>query len=863
MKRIAKSGFLFLIYIPIIIFALSCGCSSRREGKTFVIPYEVTRKEWLNGAGTHNIPKEVMGRSIDFIKVDKRTVWLGLRDYGIAQYSMGKRKWRLMPIKWPKEIVVLGIEKVANNLYVGTSGPGLWKYDLGNPGAGWKLLDNPLGIQSNEVNSIALINNSVWTTTFDGLYKYDIRRGEFTREKKGKIFGSCRFGNEYWAAEHFQDGKLSLLLYDASTGKKKGKWETISYRSAQFINSTADYVIIGSDKGFLVFDKRAQKYKDMLAPEKFPNFTIWTVAMHDGGYLGATDGGLVYFNPSDNEWLLINAADGLPKGRIISVGSVEGTIFLGMEKGAFVMDSKLWGQMKTLARKEDSLGVGDENGMVADGGGKIVAGHGDLQNWVHLTIDNGMVNNRVNAILPVGDEIWLATALTALSRISLKDMRIKNYLFPKDVKRGVPQTASVQELAQDGDLIWHGGYAYYGAFSRSKEKWMKGPYPIKGDINKDVEALWTGSKQVWVGMRKQGIRVLDKKSGKWTDYPGDYFTLSPLMTDIVYAEGAFWISSDTGLRRFSEENGRFITVPIDAMDIETMVADGDILWMGSREKSEFPGPKNTGIFKLNLTTHHFVKFNEVPGACGRYVNKVFSDGPYIWIAARERLSRYNRLSGEWTSYSAADGLEAGDVLSVAVSADNLLVGTDNGLYIKPTFEFDDPGDKTLYRRAWQFEKDGDFSKAVGLYEELIKHIPGAKGDKIRYRMARCMEKAGNSATALIVYEKLLEKHPLLLLDLESVFATRYGFDVYLDRVGSLMKTFKPKSREWFLCRAFTENLDMPLKHYALKFEDDKDYEKAARFWRRLLSKTENEEVKKQAKRHLNSLEQKNRISQAK
>ncbi len=847
--------YLIIIVLTAAVFAFSGGCKSRREGKTLVIPYEIKRAEWISEAETRDIPEEVMSRRVDVVKPSHGYVWFGLRDYGVAGYDTVKKSWGLYPIKWPKEIAIWGIEFDGRNIYAGSSGPGLWRYDLKNTGQGWVRLDNSLGLKANEVNSVAQRGKSLWTTTFDGLYRYDIESKKFERAEKGMFFGAAAFGSELWAFEATSSGRIRLFSYDTETGRKNGEWtsEPIQGRHTMAVNK--EEVMLPTIKGYMSFDKRARKFELHEAPADFPNFLTRRIIPYDTGYLIVTDTNIVYFDPSKREWLKIDSEIGLPKSNPTCVGVSGGRIFLGMEKGAAIIEPKLWKQMKNLAR--ENCGAPDDK-VLASIAGRIEAGDRNIHNWLHFTVEDGLLHNRVSAILPADNEVWIGTEMAGVSHLNLKSMKINNLYFP-GAGRG---QAAVMELARDGDNIWHGGYSFYGAFNRTGKRWTKGPYPVKGELGTNIEAVWADADQVWIGVRKQGIRVLDKATGKWTEYAGDYFTLSPLNTDIVKAKGAIWVASDIGLRRFDASSDRFTAIPMPVIDIETMSAEGDTLWLGAREKSGVPGPNNTGLHKLNLETHHYVRLSGVPGACGGYVNKVFADGPYVWVAAQECLSRYDRLKGAWTSYGAESGLEAGNVLSVSVGADNLFVGTDSGLYIRPVVQFESQAARELYVKAWKLEHEEDYQGAALLYKNLLAKLPPKKEDMIRYRLARCLELSGKDGPALVQYEQLLERNPLLLLDLEGIYSKAYGFDSYIKTVESLSASLKPGAGGHALCKAHIQYLEMPLEHYAVSYEKSGDAENAEKYWSLLLDITESTESKKKAKRHLAELDQKNRLSRS-
>ncbi|MFC1474683.1 tetratricopeptide repeat protein, partial [bacterium] len=465
---------------------------------------------------------------------------------------------------------------------------------------------------------------------------------------------------------------------------------------------------------------------------------------------------------------------------------------------------------------------------------------------------DGLLNDKISAILPVGDSVWLGSHIFGLTKLSLTDLGIENFTYESSEKK-VAYSAITSELVLDDNIIWYGGYGFHGRFNIADEEWMEPPQRIAEDFQHNIEALHVERDKVWMGVRKEGFRVLDRASGEWKRYQSSYLDISPFLTDIKRVGDTLFFSMDTGLKRYSEKNNSFRRVDVSVFDIESMSPDGSDLWLGSRERSMTAGSNNTGLYRYNTKTCHLTSFNTLPDSRGTHVNKVVTDGPFVWVASGQGLERFCRLTGEWDSYTFGESLATDDVYTLAISGNTLLFGTDNGLFIKTIRQFDSEEDAELYRQAWHAEKAGDSAGAAEIYSTLASVLPRKEADYILYRRARCLESAGNSARALAIYEKLLVDYPLLLADIETVYSSAHGMDTYLQKLQALESGYPEGSRERALCSAYLKNIDVSLKLLASRMERSGNKEKAIKYWKLVSRVTEKPDLKKEAQKKTRSL----------
>ena len=836
--------------------ALGCaGCSKRRPpGEKLQIEYSVARPDLITSEGVRGIPEDLAGVRTDSVRVCGNTVWFGLYNKGLAGYDRGSGSWSLVPVEYPKnrELVIVDIQCDAGKVYAAVSSLGI--VILVTESGKVELHRNPAGDESNYYRKIARTGNTLWAAGDGGLYTFDVSRKTFSLDESSFCWSLFKWNGNPWAlCRENESERLFVKNLNIYARRRNEGWELPPLDLPIITLFPAeDSLAAPTLNGIAVFKRGAKAAELSTPPEEFPRFLTTSGIRYGDGFMLGTQSGLVYYNQAKNKWLYLDTAAGMRSGRVICLDTAGDEIYVGTEGGPFIIRSGMLEEMFYLAGQS---GAGGRRAEILAAEEITARRNPPTSSWVRLTTKDGLPSDWIVAILPVEDDVWIGTRMSGLTRLSTADMKIENYQYRGKGKQLDP-TMPVSELARDGDVLWHAGYQYYGRFSLSGRKWLEHPKSI-GDWNlPDADALYVDHQVALLGVRKEGLRILDRSTGRWEKYKASFLDISPFITDIVRAGDSLILSMDTGLRRYKIDDGTFKAVEAGVFDVESLSADGDNLWIGARERSSAAGPKNTGLYRYNLRTRHLTAFNTVPGVRGAQVNKVAADGPFIWVASKQGLERYCRLSGEWRSYTAAEGLSANNFFTLAVQGNSLFVGTDNGLFVKTIRQFDTPAQADLYQRAWKAEAKKDFNESASLYMKLAACLPAREADLVRYRAAACLEKAGKPAEAMAVYEKLLADHPLLLLDIESVFSTSYGMDTYLRKVEELKKSSPAGSRERALCAAHLENIDISLKTLARIMERNGNLKKAVKYWKLTSMKTGKEDLRKEALANLRELRKK-------
>jgi signal transduction histidine kinase/streptogramin lyase len=192
---------------------------------------------------------------------------------------------------------------------------------------------------------------------------------------------------------------------------------------------------------------------------------------------------------------------------------------------------------------------------------------------------------------------------------------------------------------------------------------------------------------LWFGTWGRGLNRFDRRTGRFKAYwhdPADSASLSHdnILSLLIDHGGTLWAGTDDGLNRLDARTGRFTVFRPKSGLIESRWyrvlaegADGSI-WLGTYTQ---------GLQRLDVRTGEIVAYKNDPKVRGSLssnrVNALCVDhAGTLWVGTQNGLNRFDRNTGEFTTFGERDGLPNNAVEGILEgSADRLWLSTGNGL----------------------------------------------------------------------------------------------------------------------------------------------------------------------------------------
>ena len=192
---------------------------------------------------------------------------------------------------------------------------------------------------------------------------------------------------------------------------------------------------------------------------------------------------------------------------------------------------------------------------------------------------------------------------------------------------------------------------------------------------------------LWFGTWGGGLNRFDRRTGRFTAYRHDPADAASLSDDYVLSllidhRGILWAGTNDGLNRLDARSGRFTHFRWKSGSLESRWyrvlaegADGSI-WMGTYTQ---------GLQRLDVRTGEIVAYRSGPKVRGSLsnnrVNALFVDrAGTLWVGTQDGLNRFDRNTGEFTTFGERDGLPNNAVEGILEdAAGNLWLSTGNGL----------------------------------------------------------------------------------------------------------------------------------------------------------------------------------------
>jgi len=314
---------------------------------------------------------------------------------------------------------------------------------------------------------------------------------------------------------------------------------------------------------------------------------------------------------------------------------------------------------------------------------------------------NSLSNNRVKAIIEDKNSmLWIGTDHGGLNKYDIVKRKFTHYKKNETDPNSLNSNRIITLLEDGNGIIWIGtDDGGLNRFDPEKEKfthYKNDPEDLTTICDNEVSALYEDYKgRLWAGT-KAGLNLFHPEQGNFTRYVYDPDNDNSLSNNRIYVihedlSGNFWIGTDNGLNRFEapqvEKNGnikftRYFNDPADTNslsnnDVFSICEDSrGNLWIGT----------GMGLSKYNRETDSFISYTKKHGLKSGTIYGLLEDNlGMIWLSTINGLSQFNPVTGEFRNYDVRDGLQSNEFSRGAAycktRAGQLMFGGINGFNV--------------------------------------------------------------------------------------------------------------------------------------------------------------------------------------
>ena len=629
--------------------------------------------------------------------VDEDAVWF-TSDFGVLRYDKVKDTWQHFTMKDGLASDDLDKIDVSDKAVwiIAMTGQELNRYDKKT--GTWKIVRQPDRRDERErLRGIAVDGSEVWFGTGDALIRYneDTEEWKSYRPKDGLAGRGAEWitidEDFVWVARSEWDrhSNRPLSRYD----KKTEKWDTFStndvlaHKTIKRIISTKNDVWIQYrpwDNAVTRYDKLNQEWTTI----KSERGTLELAADDDYLWLAVPNNGLRRFHFASGTWSAFKDIEGLLHNHVgeyglavdedyVWVGTIRGLSRYDKQKESwtpFIPLPTLSGRtVRTVDSDERFVWIGTDSGVSRydkgygtwknyrqTGGSEEIATH-DGHWHRHRPKSRGMLSdNAVSSIVVDEQYVWVGTrdGANRFDKIALRWDQYKT-------EHGLPAN-NVTSVSTDGNNIWVGTNSGIGKYPRTADDlnaWIaytSGSEIQPSAVSKEfaeslvTDEIWTitaSKKNVWVGTRR-GVSKYDIGRDIWKTITEEDGLVSNEISCIAIDGIRVWFGSDQGVALYNEDTEDWRIYNTDngliSNKITTIGVDGNDVWIGTY---------NAGVSRFDQLEDTWKTYTRDDGLSHNGILSMSIDNTYVWFGTYRGMSRYDKRSGIWTTFTEAYGPE--------------------------------------------------------------------------------------------------------------------------------------------------------------------------------------------------------------
>jgi len=280
--------------------------------------------------------------------------------------------------------------------------------------------------------------------------------------------------------------------------------------------------------------------------------------------------------------------------------------------------------------------------------------------WWEPEDEDSLVHNDINSLAVDDRYLWVGTKEGACRYDKIADRWDR---YTRDT--GLPNQ-DVVAVVVDGYDVWAGtgaGLCKYPRMSDDLNAWVTytsgmeiKPMVVSEEFAKSLvsDEIWclaADGKYVWFGTRI-GVSRYDKSRDTWMTFTQEDGMASDTVSSIAITDGRIWFGSDNGVSMFDKNTDDWtILTSSDGLSsdrVTCMASDGDAIWFGTFD---------VGVARYDTKTGNWDTFAKSDGLAHNTILSIAVDGDLVWFGTSRGLSRYNKTTHGWTTFTQFYGPE--------------------------------------------------------------------------------------------------------------------------------------------------------------------------------------------------------------
>ena len=526
-----------------------------------------------DGINIKNHPLPLSNKYISSLCEINGDIWIGT-DEVVLIYNPISNNFKSLDAKTNKGVGINGtVNSITtdrdNNVWISTSGQGIFKYNIKTK----KLKQYPFVNSSGLIASVTVNSeNQVFAVTSwgeYGLYKLNKSTDAFeivsiVYDRPGINSRSLVFFEDSEKNHWIGSWECGIQKLDIYTGKVETYLHPSDVKGTMHIHSIMEYaphqLLIGSDDGLLLFNTSTKKF--VLYEEDDTNiyslsnrFVYPIVKDGEGGvWIGTYYGGMNYIPPRNSIFESYN----FTKKR----NSIGGNV---ISKFCEDKNGQIW-----IA--SDDGGLNRFNPIT-----KIFT-----QFMPERNNKNSLSYHNVHALCIDGDQLWIGTYTGGVNLYNIDKGTFKVYSSTKNNPKTLDGTSSYAIFKDNRDNIWVATMSGINLYDRKNDnfKRVKNFDALTIDIDQDKDG------NLWFATQGKGIYKYNPRRNQWKNYTSSNNKSGSLPTNQINCininqDNEIYIATNYGLYKYLSKNDSFqqIKLSIPSNNICSIIEDQNVFWL--------------------------------------------------------------------------------------------------------------------------------------------------------------------------------------------------------------------------------------------------------------------------------------------